>query len=832
MADAMQGIMGLSQAPQGPQAMPVDPAAEAAFEQARSSIPSSEFTSELLSAAEQADPAAVQEFKQALQQAQLPPEVLDALGQMVDAILAEPENYAEMRAGFIAEGVPEDFLPEEFDATFFGALNLALDQLSAPMEAAAPQGFAAGGFVRTPVAAGIAGLGRNGDTMLAHITPAEARMLRRRGGSGTINPATGRPEFFLKKVFKAVGKVIKGVGKAISGVVKGVVGAVKKFASSTIGRVIATVALGFFLGPAAASFLGVSSAAGVAAVSGFIGSAGSTLLAGGSIKDALKAGAVGGITAGIGAGVMGGAEAFQAGSYTGPTTIGGQFDRAVEGFKSLTGLGTENVPAPATVGPESVSAYSPTPGAGPEGFSYDPNQSPMFQQGAGSGTAQAAIQSPVATDAATQAIAPAAPGVSDVGYYPNMQADTLGGVTPPSGTAGSFWDATKQAGSDVLDYFSPSARAEAGTQAAKEVFTETYNSTYKDLLELPGQTADSAAKGALAAAQKAQASATPGIFSTYAPMVAAGTGIMALTGAFTPKQPEAPGLIPSETGADLLAQDPGKYGTTPGGANTVFMPPMQTAYDDPYRFQGPRFQLNAPQYPRFAANGGEIRGYAEGGLASLMNRASKSQYQPISVFYDSKAKQYVMQNPEYKEPARRNSLLSLMFGGYGNAFLNAVRRRRESRSNPSYVPFNPQLFTSGMSPAEYYASQKAAAATPFFTPGGAQAAPTPVQAPAVAPTTEQAPAFTAPQYIVNQPTAMFAEGGIAGLSGGGSPRHYPRKVGQISGPGTEKSDSIPAMLSDGEFVMTAQAVRGAGGGSRREGAKRMYAMMRQFERKA
>jgi hypothetical protein len=36
------------------------------------------------------------------------------------------------------------------------------------------------------------------------------------------------------------------------------------------------------------------------------------------------------------------------------------------------------------------------------------------------------------------------------------------------------------------------------------------------------------------------------------------------------------------------------------------------------------------------------------------------------------------------------------------------------------------------------------------------------------------------------------------------------KDGQIDGPGTETSDDIPAMLSDGEFVMTAKAVRGAG----------------------
>lgn len=58
---------------------------------------------------------------------------------------------------------------------------------------------------------------------------------------------------------------------------------------------------------------------------------------------------------------------------------------------------------------------------------------------------------------------------------------------------------------------------------------------------------------------------------------------------------------------------------------------------------------------------------------------------------------------------------------------------------------------------------------------------------------------------------------------------FPRKNGAIYGPGTETSDDIPAMLSDGEFVMTAKAVRGAGNGSREAGMRRMYDMMRKFE---
>jgi hypothetical protein len=69
-------------------------------------------------------------------------------------------------------------------------------------------------------------------------------------------------------------------------------------------------------------------------------------------------------------------------------------------------------------------------------------------------------------------------------------------------------------------------------------------------------------------------------------------------------------------------------------------------------------------------------------------------------------------------------------------------------------------------------------------------------------------------------------------AGGGEMTNFPRKNGAIRGPGTETSDDIPAMLSDGEFVMTARAVRGAGNGSRQDGMKRMYDMMRTFEGRA
>ena len=63
----------------------------------------------------------------------------------------------------------------------------------------------------------------------------------------------------------------------------------------------------------------------------------------------------------------------------------------------------------------------------------------------------------------------------------------------------------------------------------------------------------------------------------------------------------------------------------------------------------------------------------------------------------------------------------------------------------------------------------------------------------------------------------------------GGAMNFPRRTGQIEGPGTGTSDDIPAMLSDGEFVMTAKAVKNAGGGSREQGFRKMYDIMRSFE---
>jgi len=76
---------------------------------------------------------------------------------------------------------------------------------------------------------------------------------------------------------------------------------------------------------------------------------------------------------------------------------------------------------------------------------------------------------------------------------------------------------------------------------------------------------------------------------------------------------------------------------------------------------------------------------------------------------------------------------------------------------------------------------------------------------------------------VRVPSRFAAKGGQI------DQQYFPPRIGAISGPGTGISDDVPAMLSDGEFVMTADAVRGAGNGDRDRGMRNMYNMMRRFE---
>jgi len=88
-----------------------------------------------------------------------------------------------------------------------------------------------------------------------------------------------------------------------------------------------------------------------------------------------------------------------------------------------------------------------------------------------------------------------------------------------------------------------------------------------------------------------------------------------------------------------------------------------------------------------------------------------------------------------------------------------------------------------------------------------------------------------------EPPVEAAQGGIIGLRNGGmlnlggNEMDY-RGGGFVPIGKKERADDVPARLSKNEFVMTADAVKAAGGGSVNKGAQRMYNIMNQLEARA
>lgn len=561
----------------------------AAFEQIRQEVSPSEINETLLSAAAEADPMAVAEFKSELRDLDLPPEVLDALDGMVDEILASPDRYAEIRSHYLTQDMSEELLPEVFDPEFFGALSIALDEIRATSgePARAPQGFARGGI------ASLASQGRNGDTMLAHVTPAEMRMLKDRGGSGTINPRTGLPEFFsLKKIFSKIGR------------------AVKKFARSTIGKIVIGTALFMFAGPMAAQFMGLQ-AGGMAAtaVSGFVAGTGSSLAAGESLKDSLKAGAIGGITAGA---LQGASNTFGSGAdLTGATqraakTAAEEASKqaasslvseasslvpdassiAQEGFK--LGSGTTTNPVTGLPGPGTATAAS-LPVTDANALLRLPKSVPATQGLVAPGPITAAgpantfVPRPVATVPGTvnqaalntgpgfslstgTAIPPGPPqgiaaltgsGTGSASTVPTTFAQNIKGALTPGKQDGiGFVQGLKGAGRQAYDFISPTAREAAGAD---------------------------------------------NIVSKFGPLVATGLGVMGLAGGYDSESPGIPdgyGGMMDDPAQALIDANPELYRLRFGGVRPI---------------SGTTYQTYAPPPPPpvyTAAQGSDSRGVA------------------------------------------------------------------------------------------------------------------------------------------------------------------------------------------------------------------------------
>jgi hypothetical protein len=210
--------------------------------------------------------------------------------------------------------------------------------------------FGSEGIAQFPaLAQRMAAMGRGGDDTLAHVQTGELiipaallaqdpalkeglfQRLRDMGiedperyvvGSegNSLNPETGIPEFFLKKLFRGIKKVVKKVA-----------------------TVVLPIALAFTpLGPIFGSALG----SGIA-----------TLINGGSFKDALKSAAITGLTAGVFQGFTGGQGSFGANVKSALADPIGRFGQTVSGLGStvtgggFTGAGNLFTPyaAPSTV---------------------------------------------------------------------------------------------------------------------------------------------------------------------------------------------------------------------------------------------------------------------------------------------------------------------------------------------------------------------------------------------------------------------------------------------------------------------------------------------------
>ncbi len=100
--------------------------------------------------------------------------------------------------------------------------------------------------------------------------------------ANSLNPTTGMPEFFLKKLFRGVKKAFKSVGKVL--------------------KKVAPIVLPFVLGPAG---LGLSSI-----YAGAVGAGLGTLIQGGSVKDAFKSALLGGATGAVFSGFSGSGSSF------------------------------------------------------------------------------------------------------------------------------------------------------------------------------------------------------------------------------------------------------------------------------------------------------------------------------------------------------------------------------------------------------------------------------------------------------------------------------------------------------------------------------------------
>ena len=430
-------------------------------------------------------------------------------------------------------------------------------------EVDAKEEFGDDGIAQFPaLAERMAKYGRNEDNMLAHVAEGELvipsqfledEVIKQRiydilteagvedpeayvvgAESNDLNPTTGLPEFFLKKLFKGI---VKGIKKVVKGVIK----VIKKIAPIVLPIVLAMTPLGPIFGAALGSGIG-------------------TLLNGGSIKDALKSalisGAIGGVSAGFGAG--GGQGSFMENVSEAASGFGARVGQTASGF-------TEGISSGSFGGfKDSFFAdYVPTPGAEIDKAANAAKLSeagieivdPTVVQNAGGSqyiVKQGDTLSEIAQANNTTVDAIAKASNIDPANINNIQIGqklTLSGSTQAGADASrSFLEKT----GDVMFRGGQSPEAIAGAQdlAGKEYLSKMAAANIA-----PTE----------AGLKAAQAAAGPGLLTRFGPSALAGTAVAAGAGFFdVPEMEQATFLDYNSdgtlvTGRDLIDADPGKY---------------------------------------------------------------------------------------------------------------------------------------------------------------------------------------------------------------------------------------------------------------------------------
>jgi hypothetical protein len=517
-------------------------------------------------------PEAMSEYERTMGEAtgglNMPLEELQQLQQIIDYILKNYQNYPAIRKELLAQGIREEDLPPEFDVGYFSTMQVMLSEAIKkatgaspqvmPMQGMAPpegsplpppQSFAKGGLAGA--AESLRQKGRYGDTVLAHINPEEAMMLKAMGGSGTINPATGLPEF---NIFKKVGGWVSSGFKAVANVAKAVV-------ASPVGRIVATVALTAALGPGGITAAGLLSAPMAAAVA-----AGSiNLIGGGDIKSSLISAATGYGMASLAPQISGmfpgagNAATGAAPSFLNAVMTGGAMGT---GYGLLTGQNLQNSLKMGLTGGAIAGAanylqagpYKPqegAPGAPINDFSQNVSMQPDGTYG----------PNPVSA---------AMPDPYSIGDYAYNLANQSGTLLP-----GQVPVDTPTMGTSTFDR-SMSNASQFGVDMGSSEVQPTFSSTVPT----------SAGSGAGASAPKSGfMDYVPDFFKTSTGSLsvpattAAVLGIGALTGGFDQQDPSSPGLVERDaqgnviTGSDLVEQNPDKY---------VYTPNIRTAPVGPY----------------------------------------------------------------------------------------------------------------------------------------------------------------------------------------------------------------------------------------------------------